>query len=123
MLLVGIMWGDKMFTLGNKLFIITWVLATIFITVPIAFEKLYYGIIHVLVSILVLLLICKCVIWYNTHTESGIRTVKESQAISNKMMEREIIITVEDDHETFYYKGKKYIIRYGNQDTIKNIEK
>lgn len=80
--------------------------------------------------------------WYNTSTASGQRAYKDFQSEINNGIYREITITAEDGREIFYYKGKvdiesnhtdnyikfesedgrRYIIYYGIQDTIKIIE-
>lgn len=80
--------------------------------------------------------------WYNTNTASGQRNYKDFQSDINNGIYREITITAEDGREIFYYKGKvdiesnhednyikfeseegkRYIIYYGIQDTIKIIE-
>lgn len=81
--------------------------------------------------------------WYNTHTASGIRNLKDTQSEINNGITREIVITAEDGREIFRYEGKvdvesnhednyikfegedgkRYIIYYGIQDTITIIEK
>lgn len=81
--------------------------------------------------------------WWNTHTASGQRRLKDYQSEINNGIEREITITAEDGRLIFYYEGKvdiesnhednyikfesedgrRYIIYYGIQDTITIIEK
>ena len=81
--------------------------------------------------------------WYNTNTASGQRAVKDFKSNINNGIDREITITAEDGREIFHYEGKvdiesnhednyikfdseegkRYIIYYGIQDTIKIIEK
>ena len=134
-----------MFTIGNYIFIIVWVIITILISIVTsrAVERCTPGIINFLISILVLALICVGIVWYNTNTASGVRAIKDTQSELNNGIEREIIITAEDGREIFHYEGKidietdhddnyikfesedgkRYIIYYGIQDTIKIIEK
>lgn len=83
--------------------------------------------------------------WWNTHTASGVRSVKEYQSEFNNGLEREITITAEDGREIFHYEGKvdietkhdenanyilfeseegqRYLIYYGITDTVLIIEK
>lgn len=81
--------------------------------------------------------------WYNTHTATGQRALKDNKSNINNGIEREILITAEDGREIFRYEGKvdiesnhtdnyikfeseegkRYIIYYGIQDTIQIIEK
>lgn len=83
--------------------------------------------------------------WWNTHTASGARSVKEYQSEFNNGLEREITITAEDGREIFHYEGKvdietkhdenanyilfeseegqRYLIYYGITDTVLIIEK
>lgn len=132
-----------MFTLGNWIFISIWTLTTIVVTCLLCAEEWYYGVINLLVSMFILLLICFGIRWYNTNTVSGIRAVKDYQSELSNGIDREITITAEDGREIFHYEGKvdvesnhsdnyikfeseegkRYIIYYGIQDTIKIIEK
>lgn len=83
--------------------------------------------------------------WWNTHTASGVRSVKEYKSEFNNGLEREITITAEDGREIFHYEGKvdietkhdgnanyilfeseegqRYLIYYGITDTVLIIEK
>ena len=83
--------------------------------------------------------------WWNTHTASGVRAVKEYKSEFNNGLEREITITAEDGREIFHYEGKidietkhdgnanyilfeseegqRYLIYYGITDTVLIIEK
>lgn len=83
--------------------------------------------------------------WWNTHTASGARSVKEYKSEFNNGLEREITITAEDGREIFHYEGKvdietkhdgnanyilfeseegqRYLIYYGITDTVLIIEK
>lgn len=81
--------------------------------------------------------------WYNTSTASGIRGMKDYKSELENGIDREITIIAEDGREIFYYEGKvdvesdhtdnyikfeseegkRYIIYYGIQDTVKIIEK
>lgn len=81
--------------------------------------------------------------WWNKSTASGIRNYKDYQSELENGIEREITITAEDGREIFHYEGKvdvesnhddnyikfegengkRYVIYYGVQDTIKIIEK
>ena len=95
------------------------------------------------ISAIIIILIVIGIKWYNTHTASGVRAVKDFQSELSNGIEREITITAEDGREIFYYEGKvdiesdhddnyikfeseegkRYIIYYGIQDTITIIEK
>lgn len=81
--------------------------------------------------------------WYHLNMASGIRAYKDYQSEIENGIDREITITAEDGREIFYYEGKvdvesnhednyikfegedgrRFIIYYGIQDTIKIIEK
>lgn len=138
-----------MFTLGNWIFLAFWVFFTIIITIAIAYVNDFdkdgwlAGLVNFFVSSLVLVFICIGIRWYNTNTASGIRAVKDYQSELSNGIDREITITAEDGREIFRYEGKvdvesnhednyikfeseegkRYIIYYGIQDTIKIIEK
>ena len=81
--------------------------------------------------------------WSHTSTASGIRYMKDYRSELENGIDREITITAEDGREIFHYEGKvdiesnhednyikfesedgkRYIIYYGIQDTIKIVEK
>ena len=135
-----------MLTLGNWLLIIGCVILGIIITISIGAE-LDNGVapylITATISAIIIILIVIGIKWYNTHTASGVRAVKDFQSELSNGIEREITITAEDGREIFYYEGKvdiesdhddnyikfeseegkRYIIYYGIQDTITIIEK
>ena len=132
-----------MFTAGNIIFIICWVMVTIIVSIDFSIAGLRYSIINFLCSISVLALVCIGIVWHNNNTASGIRALKDIKSELNNGIEREIIITSEDGREIFHYEGKvdveldhddnyikflsedgkMYIIYYGIRDTIKIIEK
>lgn len=138
-----------MFTLGNWIFVIVYGITTIIITLFIAGSEEFntegwlHGLINFVISGIILGIICIGIRWYNTNTASGIRAVKDYQSNINNGIDREITITAEDGREIFHYEGKvdiesnhednyikfesedgkRYIIYYGIQDTIKIIEK
>lgn len=134
-----------MFTLGNWIIFGFLFLIIIFISigVGVSFENVAAGVISGLVGLILLIVIMNIVRWYNTNTASGIRAVKDYQSELSNGIDREITITAEDGREIFHYEGKvdvesnhtdnyikfeseegkRYIIYYGIQDTIKIIEK
>ena len=135
-----------MLTLGNWLCIIGCVILGIIITVGIGVEcdsGIAPYLISAMISAIIIILIVIGIKWYNTHTASGVRAVKDFQSELSNGIEREITITAEDGREIFYYEGKvdiesdhndnyikfeseegkRYIIYYGIQDTITIIEK
>lgn len=133
-----------MFTLGNWVFFILLLLFSIFglIFVGINYKKVSTMIISGLISVVLIGTSMAIVGWYNTNTASGQRAVKDFKSNINNGIDREITITAEDGREIFYYEGKvdiesnhddnyikfdsegkRYIIYYGIQDTIKIIEK
>ena len=135
-----------MLTLGNWLCIIGCIILGIIITVGIGVEcdsGITPYLISAMISVIIIILIVIGVKWYNTHTASGVRAVKDFQSEISNGIEREITITAEDGREIFYYEGKvdiesdhndnyikfeseegkRYIIYYGIQDTITIIEK
>lgn len=101
------------------------------------------GLVIVFSTIIVTILLAIFLNWYNTSTASGIRGMKDFQSNLSNGIEREITITTEDGREVFHYQGKidvesdhtdnyikfesedgkRYIIYYGIQDTVKIIEK
>lgn len=134
-----------MFTFGNWIiFGITFlVIITVSLLIGIDTESVQGGIISGLVGVILLIIFMSIVRWYNTNTASGIRAVKDFQSEITNGIDREITITSEDGREIFHYEGKvdvesnhtdnyikfeseegkRYIIYYGIQDTIKIIEK
>lgn len=134
-----------MFTLGNWIIFgfLFLIIILISIGVGVSFENVAAGIINGLVGLILLIVIMNIVRWYNTNTASGIRAVKDYQSELSNGIDREITITAEDGREIFHYEGKvdvesnhtdnyikfeseegkRYIIYYGIQDTIKIIEK
>ena len=138
-----------MFTIGNWLLVVFWIIATVFCTIVIAgvddfdTEGWLHGLINFIVSGIMLAGICFGIRWYNTNTASGIRAVKDFKSELSNGIDREITITAEDGREIFHYEGKvdvesnhtdnyikfeseegkRYIIYYGIQDTIKIIER
>lgn len=135
-----------MLTFGNWICIICCIIFGILVTLYIGAE-LDNGIapylITATISAIIIILIVIGIKWYNTHTASGVRAVKDFQSELSNGIEREITITAEDGREIFYYEGKvdiesdhddnyikfeseegkRYIIYYGIQDTITIIEK
>lgn len=135
-----------MLTFGNWICIICCIIFSILVTLYIGAE-LDNGIapylITATISAIIIILIVIGIKWYNTHTASGVRAVKDFQSELSNGIEREITITAEDGREIFYYEGKvdiesdhddnyikfeseegkRYIIYYGIQDTITIIEK
>lgn len=101
------------------------------------------GLAIVFSTIIVTVLLAIFLNWYNTSTASGIRGMKDFRSNLSNGIEREITITTEDGREVFRYQGKidvesdhtdnyikfesedgkRYIIYYGIQDTVKIIEK
>lgn len=101
------------------------------------------GLVIVFSTIIVTILLAIFLNWYNTSTASGIRGMKDFRSNISNGIEREITITAEDGREIFHYQGKidvesdhtdnyikfegedgkRYLIYYGVQDTIKIIEK
>lgn len=134
-----------MFTLGNWVFfgLAFLIIIAISIAIGIDSESASAGIISGLVGLILLIALMSFVRWYNTNTASGIRAVKDFQSNITNGIDREITITAEDGREIFHYEGKvdiesnhtdnyikfeseegkRYIIYYGIQDTIKIIEK
>ena len=106
-------------------------------------EEIKYIVIIMVVTIIVIVGFVLFVNWYHTHTAKGIRSYKDFESNISNGLNREIIITAEDGREIFHYEGKvdvesnhednyikfesedgrRYMIYYGIQDTIKIIEK
>lgn len=135
-----------MLTLGNWLVIIGCIIFGIIVTVAIGADwdnGVAPYLITAMISTIIIILIVIGMKWYNTHTASGVRAVKDFQSELSNGIDREITITAEDGREIFYYEGKvdiesnhednyikfeseegkRYIIYYGIQDTITIIEK
>ena len=135
-----------MLTLGNWLCIIGCIILGIIITIFIGADwdnGVVPYLITATISAIIIILIVIGIKWYNTHTASGARAVKDFQSEISNGIDREITITAEDGREIFYYEGKvdiesnhednyikfeseegkRYIIYYGIQDTITIIEK
>lgn len=106
-------------------------------------ESLKCAIVAFIVCTILIILIGFGINWWNKSTASGIRNYKDYQSELENGIEREITITAEDGREIFHYEGKvdvesnhddnyikfegengkRYVIYYGVQDTIKIIEK
>ena len=135
-----------MLTLGNWLCIIGCVILGIIITIAVGADwddGVVPYLITATISAIIIILIVIGIKWYNTHTASGARAVKDFQSEISNGIDREITITAEDGREIFYYEGKvdiesnhednyikfeseegkRYIMYYGIQDTITIIEK
>ena len=135
-----------MLTFGNWICIICCIIFGILVTLYIGAEfdiGVAPYLITATISAIIIILIFIGIKWYNTHTASGVRAVKDFQSELSNGIEREITITAEDGREIFYYEGKvdiesdhddnyikfeseegkRYIIYYGIQDTITIIEK
>lgn len=135
-----------MLTFGNWICIICCIIFGILVTLYIGAEfdiGVAPYLITATISAIIIILIVIGIKWYNTHTASGVRAVKDFQSELSNGIEREITITAEDGREIFYYEGKvdiesdhddnyikfeseegkRYIIYYGIQDTITIIEK
>lgn len=135
-----------MLTFGNWICIICCIIFGILVTLYIGVEfdnGVAPYLITATISAIIIILIVIGIKWYNTHTASGVRAVKDFQSELSNGIEREITITAEDGREIFYYEGKvdiesdhddnyikfeseegkRYIIYYGIQDTITIIEK
>ena len=111
-----------MLTLGNWLCIIGCVILGIIITVGIGVEcdsGIAPYLISAMISAIIIILIVIGIKWYNTHTASGVRAVKDFQSELSNGIEREITITAEDGREIFYYEGKVDIESDHNDNYIK----
>ena len=107
-----------MLTLGNWLVIIGCIIFGILVTLYIGAE-LDNGVapylITATISAIIIILIVIGIKWYNTHTASGVRAVKDFQSELSNGIDREITITAEDGREIFYYEGKvdiSFIMEY-----------
>lgn len=134
-----------MFTLGNWMFFGLMLVVGIIFTILVCCESesIPISIAAGGISIILIGAVMVGVGWYNTNTASGQRAVKDFKSNINNGIDREITITAEDGREIFHYEGKvdiesnhednyikfdseegkRYIIYYGIQDTIKIIEK
>ena len=134
-----------MFTIGQWIgLVVAFIILTIIgVLIGLYNESLIAGIVSIVVSIGLTVALGFVLNWYNTSTASGIRNFKDYQSNLSNGIEREITITAEDGREIFHYEGKvdvesnhtdnyikfeseegkRYIIYYGIQDTIKIIEK
>ena len=95
-----------MLTLGNWLLIIGCVILGIIITISIGVEcdnGVVPYLITAITSVIIIILIVVGIKWYNTHTASGARAVKDFQSEISNGIEREITITAKDGREIFYY--------------------
>lgn len=134
-----------MFTLGNWVLLGFLLFVGIFVTIisGTTFDSASAWVISGLISIIIIVGIMAAIGWYNTNTAAGQRAVKDYHSNINNGIDREITITAEDGREIFHYEGKvdvesnhddnyikfeseegkRYIIYYGIQDTIKIIER
>lgn len=134
-----------MFTFGQWVILscIVLVLLSVVLLVGLMNESLRASIASFIVYCIITILIGFCINWWNKSTASGIRNYKDYQSELENGIEREITITAEDGREIFHYEGKvdvesnhddnyikfegengkRYVIYYGVQDTIKIIEK
>lgn len=131
-----------MFTIGNIICIGLYVVLSLIFIIGISFmdgQLNAMALVTSLLTVLILgLIIFGFVGWYNTHTASGKRALKDTKSELNDGINREITITSEDGRQIFYYKGKvdiesnhednyikfesedgrRFIVYYGIQDTI-----
>lgn len=134
-----------MFTIGQWVILVFLLLIGIGISIAFLIDKdtRIAGLVIVFSTIIVTILLAIFLNWYNTSTASGIRGMKDFRSNLSNGIEREITITTEDGREVFHYQGKidvesdhtdnyikfesedgkRYIIYYGIQDTVKIIEK
>lgn len=134
-----------MFTIGQWIGLVAVFIILVLISIGIWYstESWIVGIVSIVISIGLTVALGFGLNWYNTSTASGIRNFKDHQSNLSNGIEREITITAEDGREIFHYEGKvdiesnhtdnyikfeseegkRYIIYYGIQDTIKIIEK
>lgn len=134
-----------MFTIGQWIGLVVVFIILVLISIVIWYYN--YSWIAVIISIVVSIGLTVALgfglNWYNTSTASGIRDFKDNQSNLSNGIEREITITAEDGRKIFHYEGKvdvesnhddnyikfegengkRYVIYYGVQDTIKIIEK
>ena len=134
-----------MFTIAQWVILVFLLLIGIGISVVFLADKdtRIAGLAIVFSTVVVTVLLAIFLNWYNTSTASGIRGMKDFRSNLSNGIEREITITTEDGREVFHYQGKidvesdhtdnyikfesedgkRYIIYYGIQDTVKIIEK
>ena len=134
-----------MFTIAQWVVLVFLLLIGLGISVVFLVDKdtIIAGLAIVFSTIIVTILLAIFLNWYNTSTASGIRGMKDFRSNLSNGIEREITITTEDGREVFRYQGKidvesdhtdnyikfesedgkRYIIYYGIQDTVKIIEK
>jgi hypothetical protein len=134
-----------MFTIVQWVFLVLLILIGLGISVVFLADKdtRIAGLVIVFSTVVVTVLLAIFLHWYNTSTASGIRGMKDFRSNLSNGIEREITITTEDGREVFHYQGKidvesdhtdnyikfesedgkRYIIYYGIQDTVKIIEK
>ena len=134
-----------MFTIAQWVVLVFLLLIGLIISVVLLADKdtRIAGLAIVFSTIIVTILLAIFLNWYNTSTASGIRGMKDFRSNISNGIEREITITTEDGREVFHYQGKidvesdhtdnyikfesedgkRYIIYYGIQDTVKIIEK
>ena len=134
-----------MFTIAQWVVLVFLLLIGLIISVVLLADKdtRIAGLAIVFSTIIVTILLAIFLNWYNTSTASGIRGMKDFRSNLSNGIEREITITTEDGREVFHYQGKidvesdhtdnyikfesedgkRYIIYYGIQDTVKIIEK
>lgn len=134
-----------MFTIAQWVVLVFLLLIGLIISVVLFADKdtRIAGLAIVFSTIIVTILLAIFLHWYNTSTASGIRGMKDFRSNLSNGIEREITITTEDGREVFRYQGKidvesdhtdnyikfesedgkRYIIYYGIQDTVKIIEK
>ena len=134
-----------MFTLGDWVLLGFLLAVGIFVTIlsGTTFDSVSAWVISGLISIIIIVGVMAAIGWYNANTAAGQRAVKDHQSNINNGIDREITITAEDGREIFHYEGKvdvesnhddnyikfeskegkRYIIYYGIQDTIKIIER
>lgn len=134
-----------MFTIVQWVFLVLLILIGAGISLAFLLDKdtRIAGLVIVFSTFVVTILLAIFLNWYNTSTASGIRGMKDFRSNLSNGIEREITITTEDGREVFRYQGKidvesdhtdnyikfesedgkRYIIYYGIQDTVKIIEK
>lgn len=134
-----------MFTIVQWVFLVLLILIGAGISLAFLVDKdtRIAGLVIVFSTVVVTILLAIFLNWYNTSTASGIRGMKDFRSNLSNGIEREITITTEDGREVFHYQGKidvesdhtdnyikfesedgkRYIIYYGIQDTVKIIEK
>ena len=131
-----------MFTIGNIIALIITAVICIVLSVCISLADGDFSgkalAVCFIISAVLIVGIFGGVAWYNTHTASGRRALKDTKSELDNGIYREITITAEDGRQIFYYKGKvdiesnhtdnyikfesedgrRFIVYYGIQDTI-----